>query len=104
MQNQGKIKPRQSKRSRSHTFTVYHIKSVLSTTQVQNPQKPLRKASDFSEKSRRCIDFSEEIAKEILLEDEIEIKVALNDGEYSSTAWGCDLTYDYVKINADYRS
>jgi len=50
------------------------------------------------------IDFSEEIAKEILLENEIEIKVALNDGEYSSTAWGCDLTYDYVKINGDYRT
>ena len=50
------------------------------------------------------IEFSEEIAKEILLEDEIEIKVALNDGEYSSTAWGCDLTYDYVKINGDYRT
>ena len=50
------------------------------------------------------IEFSEEIAKEILLEDEIEIKVDLNDGEYSSTAWGCDLTYDYVKINGDYRT
>lgn len=50
------------------------------------------------------IEFSEEIAKEILLQDEIEIKVALNDGEFSSTAWGCDLTYDYVKINGDYRT
>jgi len=50
------------------------------------------------------VDFSEEIAKEILLKDEIEIKVALNDGEFSSTAWGCDLTYDYVKINGDYRT
>lgn len=50
------------------------------------------------------IEFFEEIAKEILLENEIEIKVALNDGEYSSTAWGCDLTYDYVKINGDYRT
>ena len=50
------------------------------------------------------IDFSEEIAKEILLEDEIEILVGLNDGEYSSTAWGCDLTYEYVKINGDYRT
>ena len=48
--------------------------------------------------------FSEEIAKVILLEKEIEILVALNDGEYSSTAWGCDLTYDYVKINGDYRT
>ncbi len=50
------------------------------------------------------IDFSEEIAKEILLEDEIEILVNLNSGEASATAWGCDLTYDYVKINGDYRT
>ena len=50
------------------------------------------------------IEFSEEIAKEILLENEIEIKVALNDGKFSSTAWGCDLTYEYVKINGDYRT
>ena len=50
------------------------------------------------------IPFSEEKAKEILLEDEIEILVSLNSGEYSSTAWGCDLTYDYVKINGDYRT
>ncbi len=50
------------------------------------------------------VDFSEEIAKEILLEDEIEINVSVGDGEFSSTAWGCDLTYDYVKINGDYRT
>ena len=50
------------------------------------------------------VDFSEEKAKEILLEKEITILVALNDGEYSSKAWGCDLTYDYVKINGDYRT
>ena len=50
------------------------------------------------------IEFSEEKAKEILLEKEIEISVDLNDGEYSSAAWGCDLTYDYVKINGDYRT
>jgi len=50
------------------------------------------------------IEFSEEIAKEILLENEIEILVNLNDGECDSVAWGCDLTYDYVKINGDYRS
>ena len=48
--------------------------------------------------------FSEEIAKEILLEKEIEILVSLNDGEAAATAWGCDLTYDYVKINGDYRT
>lgn len=50
------------------------------------------------------VDFSEEIAKEILLEDEIEINVNLNSGVVSSTAWGCDLTYEYVKINGDYRT
>ncbi len=50
------------------------------------------------------VDFSEEIAKEILLEDEIDIYVNLNAGDVSATAWGCDLTYDYVKINGDYRS
>ena len=50
------------------------------------------------------VEFSEEKAKEILLEKEITIEVNLNDGEYSSQAWGCDLTYDYVKINGDYRS
>ncbi len=50
------------------------------------------------------IPFSEEKAKEILLEKEIEIQVNLNSGEAASTAWGCDLTYDYVKINGDYRT
>ena len=50
------------------------------------------------------VDFSEEKAKEILLEDEIDIIVNLNDGEFNATAWGCDLTYDYVKINGDYRT
>ncbi len=50
------------------------------------------------------VDFSEEKAKEILLEKEITILVALNYGEFSSKAWGCDLTYDYVKINGDYRT
>ncbi len=50
------------------------------------------------------IEFSEEKAKEILLEDEITIKVDLNDGEFSATAYGCDLTYEYVKINGDYRT
>ena len=50
------------------------------------------------------VDFSEEKAKEILLEDKIEIKVSLNQGICSAVAWGCDLTYDYVKINGDYRT
>lgn len=50
------------------------------------------------------IPFSEEKAKEILLESEIEILVDLNSGDKSAAAWGCDLTYDYVKINGDYRT
>ena len=50
------------------------------------------------------IPFSEEIAKQVLLEKEIEILVELNSGDIASTAWGCDLTYDYVKINGDYRT
>lgn len=64
-----------------------------------------------SEKGEICvckkgasIDFSEDLAKEILLEKEIEIIVNLSDGDGSATAWGCDLTYDYVKINGDYRT
>jgi len=50
------------------------------------------------------VDFSEALAKEILLEKEIEILVTAGDGEGAATAWGCDLTYDYVKINGDYRT
>ena len=50
------------------------------------------------------VEFSEEIAKEILLEKEITIVVGLGDGDASSVAWGCDLTYEYVKINGDYRT
>ncbi len=50
------------------------------------------------------VEFSEEKAKEILLEKEIEILVSLFDGEGTAVAWGCDLTYDYVKINGDYRT
>ncbi len=50
------------------------------------------------------VPFSEEKAKEILLEKEIDIVISVGDGKYSATAWGCDLTYDYVKINGDYRT
>ena len=50
------------------------------------------------------VDFSEEKAAEILHEKEIDIDVSLGKGNYTATAWGCDLTYDYVKINGDYRT
>ena len=50
------------------------------------------------------VEFSEELAKEILSEDEIFVNISLHDGDVAAKAWGCDLTYDYVKINGDYRS
>ena len=50
------------------------------------------------------VDFSEEKAKEILCQDEIDVLVTLRDGTYAAQAYGCDLTYDYVKINGDYRT
>ena len=50
------------------------------------------------------VPFSEDTAKEILLEDEIQVLIELGSGDASACAWGCDLTYDYVKINGDYRS
>lgn len=50
------------------------------------------------------VEFSEDEAKKILTEDEIDIYIDLKLGNEKATAWGCDLTYDYVKINGDYRS
>lgn len=50
------------------------------------------------------VEFSEEKAGEVLSADEIYIDINLNDGSVEATAWGCDLTYDYVKINGDYRT
>lgn len=49
-------------------------------------------------------DYSEEEATAILSEDEVTVVIDMNGGVKSATAWGCDLSYDYVKINADYRS
>ena len=50
------------------------------------------------------VEFAEDIAKEILLEEEIHIEITMKQGDATATAWGCDLTYDYVKINGDYRT
>ena len=50
------------------------------------------------------LDFDEELAKKVLLESEVVITIDLYEGESSATCWGCDLTYDYVKINGDYRT
>ena len=63
------------------------------------------KAGEISVCENGCgVDFSEEKAKEILLEKEININITLGDGDARAVAWGCDLTYDYVKINGDYRT
>ena len=48
--------------------------------------------------------FDENLATEILSPEVVIAKVDVKDGDAAATAWGCDLTYDYVKINADYRS
>ena len=50
------------------------------------------------------IAFSEELAAKVLAEDEIMVNIDMHQGDVSAKAWGCDLTYDYVKINGDYRS
>ncbi len=50
------------------------------------------------------LDFDEEAAKSILSQDEVVIDIDLHEGQDTATCWGCDLTYDYVKINGDYRT
>ena len=50
------------------------------------------------------LEFDEEFATKIMKEEEVIVYVDMHDGDAEATAWGCDLTYDYVKINADYRS
>ncbi|MGN8874823.1 bifunctional glutamate N-acetyltransferase/amino-acid acetyltransferase ArgJ [Pseudoflavonifractor sp. HCP28S3_F10] len=50
------------------------------------------------------VDFDEEAAKSILSQDEVVIDICLHEGDHAATCWGCDLTYDYVKINGDYRT
>ena len=49
-------------------------------------------------------EFDEDFALKVLSEDEVTVRCEMNEGDATATAWGCDLTYDYVKINADYRS
>jgi len=52
----------------------------------------------------RGLDFDEDLAKKILTEHDVEINIAMEEGEGSCTCWGCDITYDYIKINGDYRT
>jgi len=52
----------------------------------------------------RGLDFDEDLAKKILTEDEVDIDITISEGDESCTCWGCDITYDYIKINGDYRT
>ena len=52
----------------------------------------------------RGLAFDEDLAKKILTEHDVVIKVAMGEGEGACTCWGCDITYEYIKINGDYRT
>ena len=52
----------------------------------------------------RGLDFDEELAKKILTEHDVEIRITMGEGDAECTCWGCDITYDYIKINGDYRT
>jgi glutamate N-acetyltransferase/amino-acid N-acetyltransferase len=73
---------------------------------VDNVEIFLKSGEDIIQvaKNGAGIEFSEEYATKILKEEKVEIIIDLNDGEHNAIAWGCDLSYDYVRINADYRS
>lgn len=55
-------------------------------------------------KEGKGVSFSEKLAKKVLTTDSVIIEISVGNGAFRATAWGCDLTYDYVKINGDYRS
>ncbi len=80
-------------------FDVDNVKIVFKS---YNNEKQLEEI--ILMENSKPLSFDEEIAKKILSRDVIYIDIILNDGDFSATGWGCDLTYDYVKINGDYRS
>ena len=52
----------------------------------------------------RGLNFDEDLAKKILTEHDVEINITMGEGDGECTCWGCDITYDYIKINGDYRT
>ncbi|MDM8533313.1 bifunctional ornithine acetyltransferase/N-acetylglutamate synthase [Clostridiaceae bacterium HSG29] len=85
------------------------LSSLGASGASMNPDKvDLIFKSSFGEielmKNGEPLIFNEEVASKVLSDSEIEIKVNMNDGRFYAKSWGCDLTYDYVKINAEYRS
>ena len=52
----------------------------------------------------RGLPFDEDLAKKILTEHDVEIRISMGTGAGTATCWGCDITYDYIKINGDYRT
>ena len=55
-------------------------------------------------RSGRGVDFDEDLAKKILTEHDVEIRITMGEGTAACTCWGCDITYEYIKINGDYRT
>ena len=94
-----------SKASKTENDKIFVEKSIH-PFDVEKIDVSFKSASGEIEvcKNGAGVDFSEEKAKEILVEKEIQVLINLNSGNENATAWGCDLTYDYVKINGDYRT
>ena len=66
---------------------------------------PQTEQADYENYQRYIDNFNKlKAVQEVLTEKEIQVLIELNSGDSSATAWGCDLTYDYVKINGDYRT
>ena len=82
---------------------IGYTDAVFTADSIDVEMKSARGSVRVCEGSRHR-EYSEDEASEILKESEILIDVNMNQGTGGGTAWGCDLTYDYVKINGDYRS
>lgn len=82
---------------------IGYTEGEFNTENIDVTMSSLKGSVTVCEKSRHK-EYSEAVASEILSEETIFIDIDMNQGEYDATAWGCDLTYDYVRINGDYRS
>ena len=85
------------------------VGALLSTGAEFDPEKvDVRFASAAGEvevcRQGRGLDFDEALAKKILTEHDVEILIHMGEGDAACTCWGCDITYDYIKINGDYRT
>ena len=89
--------------NRSKSMTVSGVWGVLAENRDQ--VRDILAAGEIPVcRQGRGLDFDEDLAKRILTEDEVEIRVRMGEGDAACTCWGCDITYDYIKINGDYRT